>query len=485
MSSANTFGRPAGFISIPVEIVSVPNTTNSSSHYPQLRTVHHDNPYSDFSNSPPWKKPSINTYSKGRFQPRQNLTTAYDRLLNDSQFNQPYNDRFFHQTHQEPQYRHFQQRTYEPNSLHISRSSEDLLSTPSDFIHSDTQSHNTSHYPSAYNNGFRSDSDFVKPNKYTSHLRRSYDILNDYPDANKKFSIHQQYPSEQQTYYRPTYVTQTTINPNVVYSTEYHTPINNHRSNTCQGTVNSFLSQQTTSVQPWSSKISVENLDKHYPYYTSQRQSSRSAHDRSRSPASQRDESPTRPSPPSATSQQPQESDFKVTKDATSQMAGQTNTTTSSSSPSNDQQVPSNDTPVSINISSTPLRDSNTIALEKLEQIKQNLADLNQQVDAFTGLTRDDRIYKELDEQALKMMIRCDELIDVSVDIKEKRKEMVRNVQTVLAKLESKVPMNSTIENNSNQMETTLIIHDPSTNHTEQQQSSETQKEETSVERST
>ena len=42
------------------------------------------------------------------------------------------------------------------------------------------------------------------------------------------------------------------------------------------------------------------------------------------------------------------------------------------------------------------LRDPNTIALEKLEQIKQNLADLNEQVDAFTGLTRDDRLIKYL-----------------------------------------------------------------------------------------
>ncbi|CAF3351303.1 unnamed protein product [Rotaria sp. Silwood1] len=208
----------------------------------------------------------------------------------------------------------------------------------------------------------------------------------------------------------------------------------------------------------------------------------RKAHDRSHSPASQRDESPTRPSPLATASQQVQESDFKVTKDATSQMAGQTTTT----SPSNDQQVPSNDTSTSTNISSIPVRDSNIIALEKLEQIKQNLADLSQQVDAYNGSTRDDRIYKELDEQALKMMIRCDELTDVSVDIKEKRKEMVRNVQTVLAKLESKVPINLIIVNNSNQMETTLVVYDPSTANTEQQKSSETQNEETSsVERST
>ncbi len=146
------------------------------------------------------------------------------------------------------------------------------------------------------------------------------------------------------------------------------------------------------------------------------------AHDRSRSPASQRSESPVRPPPP-------QGSDFKISKDIPI---------------SSDQQVPSTD--------------PNTIALEKLEQIKQNLDDLHQQVDAFTGSTRDDRLYKELDEQAVKLMIRCDELLDVSSDIKEKRKEMIQNVQTIVNKLESKVPL----ESNSNENAHALVIYDSS-----------------------
>ncbi len=137
---------------------------------------------------------------------------------------------------------------------------------------------------------------------------------------------------------------------------------------------------------------------------------------------------------------------------------------------SNDQQVPSTD---------ISTRDPNTIALEKLEQIKQNLDDLNQKVDTFIGSTRDEHAYKLLDEQALKMMLSCDELINVSIDIKEKRKEMIQNVQTVLAKLESKVPINSTMECNSNQMENVLVIYDSSINNTEQKQ------EEISIEQST
>ncbi len=182
------------------------------------------------------------------------------------------------------------------------------------------------------------------------------------------------------------------------------------------------------------------------------------AQDRSHSPASQCEESPTRPPPPPS---QSQESDFKVTKETTGSIPKSGATATSL--PSNDQQVPSTDT--------SPVRDPNTIALEKLEQTKQNLSDLNLQVDAFNGSTRDDRAYKELDEQALKMMMRCDELIDVSADIKEKRKEMIRNVQAVLAKLESKIPIN---DQNSNQMETTLVVYDPSINNTESQEEEQT-----------
>jgi hypothetical protein len=187
---------------------------------------------------------------------------------------------------------------------------------------------------------------------------------------------------------------------------------------------------------------------------------------------SQRSESPARPPPPTATSQQ-QESDIKLAKDVTgpAPMSGAT-TTTYSSTQSNDQQVPSADIPVP---SPAPVRDPNIVALEKLEQIKQSLAEFDQQVDLFTGSTRDDRVYKVLDEQALKIMMRCDELIDVSADIKEKRKEMIRNVQTVLAKLESKVPVIPSIE-----METTLVVYDPAINTNEEDnKSASSQKEET------
>lgn len=155
----------------------------------------------------------------------------------------------------------------------------------------------------------------------------------------------------------------------------------------------------------------------------------RLAHDRSHSPASQRDESPTR-------SSRSKESDFKI---------------------SNDQQVPSTSE------QAIP-RDANSLALEKLEHIKQNLADLHEQVDAFSGHTRDDRVYKQLDEHAVGLMLRCDELTDVSADIKEKRKEMIQHVQNVVAKLESKVPINPSSDLNSNPIESTLPLSEPLSN---------------------
>lgn len=130
-----------------------------------------------------------------------------------------------------------------------------------------------------------------------------------------------------------------------------------------------------------------------------------------------------------------------------------------------DQQVPSND------VSSTQSEpDPNAIALEKLEQIRQNLNDFNDQVDAYAGSTRNDRLYKVLDEQAVKLMMRCDELVNVNSDIKDKRKEMIRNVQSSLAKLESKVPLTPSIEENRNSIETKATSSPPSSSTINQEQ---------------
>ncbi len=52
---------------------------------------------------------------------------------------------------------------------------------------------------------------------------------------------------------------------------------------------------------------------------------------------------------------------------------------------------------------------------------------------------RDDHAYKELEEQALQMMIQCDELTDVSPNVKAKRKQVIHNIQQIMEKLNSMV----------------------------------------------
>ncbi len=161
-------------ISIPIEIVPSSNSNSYSRHISPSYTFRNDYPYSDFTNSPP----RINSYSKTRFQPRPNPTTAYDRLLKHSPLNQPVYDRPLYQ---------------EPSAFYHSRSNEDLLSSPITSKRAPTQ---------PQTNGIRSESDFIQPNKSTNSLRRSFNVLNDD---------------------RPTYVNQTFIHPQ-----EYRVPTTNN-----------------------------------------------------------------------------------------------------------------------------------------------------------------------------------------------------------------------------------------------------------------
>jgi hypothetical protein len=145
---------------------------------------------------------------------------------------------------------------YEPGPLHFSRSSEDLLSSPFDTLHYNTQSQFPSFIPPSFGGDFRTDSDFVQPTKYSSPLGRSYDALNDFPDMNRDFRTTRQYPPEQQRqqpqqqhqqqqqpYYRttyqtqhqpqfqqqPTYANQNYVNPNIVYTNEYGVPTDHYQ----------------------------------------------------------------------------------------------------------------------------------------------------------------------------------------------------------------------------------------------------------------
>jgi hypothetical protein len=250
-------------VSIPVEIIRESTSTGSGSHSRHnspFRTLQNDSPYAGFSDSPPWS-----SNSASRFQPRQSPSTAYDRVITNSQFNQPLNDRSSYQQQEPPppqqqQQRHAQQRMYEPGPSHFSRSSEDLLSSPFDSIRYSTQPQYTSLIPPSFGSGYRPESDFVQTNKYTSPLRRSYDALNDFTDMHQSFPTTRQHPAEQQQqqqqpYYRttyqtqhqpqsqqqqqqPTYVNQSYINPNIVYTNEYGAPTDRYQPNAFQGTGN-------------------------------------------------------------------------------------------------------------------------------------------------------------------------------------------------------------------------------------------------------
>lgn len=199
-----------------------------------------------------------------------------------------------------------------------------------------------------------------------------------------------------------------------------------------------------------------------------------------RSPAAKRGASPARSQPVHPMQQPQSQSQAEYSDEPELKMAKDTDgpipmpPPARFSSQSTDQQVPSTDTFTSNNISNSsatgePSRDSNYVALGKLEQIKQMLAELEQQVDKFIGSSRSEREYKVLDEQAVKIMLICDELVDVGTDIKDKRKEMIRNVQRVISKLESKVPVTPNVNQNSNAMETSATIDDSLINSKDQE----------------
>lgn len=468
MASTNGSGRPTGCISIPVEIIRDPDSSTAkthSRHNSPFRMIPNDHAYGSFPDSPSWNMPSNIYPNNSRFQPRQSPSTAYDRVITNSQFNQPLNDRYSYQQVQDPQMRPNHQRMPETMPGYSSRSNEDLLSYPYESMRFSTPTQFTSMNPSS-NSSFRPQSDFLHANKFTSPFRRSFETLNDFPDVHTNIPIMRPYPPEQQqqqqqqphfrsTYQtqhqpqqqyqfqqqQPTYTNQTFINPNIVYTNEFGVPADQRQPNVFNDS--GYL-----------------------------------LNERARSPNPQRGPSPVRPAPTSQPSQpqqtaQPQqqqqqqfpdEPELKMAKDADGPIPMPA--PASFTSQSTDQQVPSTDTttPSTNNSTNVPTpetsHDPNTIALEKLEQIKQTLKDLEAQVNLFTGTSRNDRSYKALDEQALKIMIRCDELVDVSADIKEKRKEMIHNVQQVINKLESKVPASASVDQNSNPMETSTTIED-------------------------
>ncbi|CAF1280681.1 unnamed protein product [Rotaria sordida] len=93
---------------------------------------------------------------------------------------------------------------------------------------------------------------------------------------------------------------------------------------------------------------------------------------------------------------------------------------------------------------SSPSRYSNDmIVLQELQRIKDDLALLNQLVDKLSmkKLTRDDDVYKHIENEALKLMMSCDALTDVSPAVATVRRETVHNIQKMLDTLDRKVSL--------------------------------------------
>ena len=187
--------------------------------------------------------------SQPRFQPRHTPSTAYDRLINNSQFNQPLSDPYNYQQNQDPPVRPTQRRINESNPYYFSRSNEDLLSSPFDSIRQNPQQAYTSLIPPLFTSGFGPESDFLQTATLSNPLRRSYDAVNDSADMHPNFPMTRPYPAEPRRYqeqpqpqYRTTFQTQhqpqpqpqqqqqppdtnqTFINPNIIYLNEFGVP---------------------------------------------------------------------------------------------------------------------------------------------------------------------------------------------------------------------------------------------------------------------
>ncbi|CAF0725374.1 unnamed protein product [Didymodactylos carnosus] len=485
-SMAQTNIRP-GCVSIPVEIVrgSESSTSRPSSSTrlgsPYRTTLQNDN---FVSNSPPSfhtatttniNNNNNNNGSRG-IHARQSPITGYDSLINNSTFQHPLNEipRQSYRSSLHPQYPRnsqytgSQSNTNEP-TIQASRSSEDLLnhrqSSPDPMASMRTGGRGNgfgSMYPPSFDSHYRYPSSDFLQRKYDSPLRRSYDALNDYSDMNfgnfpsawpdSSFTnTHPMYT--QQPPPQPSYVNHAYINPNIVYTNEHGLP--------------------TDTYYPQSSQKNEYINPQHQPNFQGQTNGTPNAtYDRSRSPASNRGTSPgaqqREHQPQNATDEQkpipmpynhpvaPEQTESKLPPGPIPMPYNHQQQQQQQQQPVPDQQVPSAD-PVTQAPPPPPQRDPNQIALEKLENIKSSLVLLDKRVDEFNGTTRDERSYKELDEHALKLMLQCDELVEVRDEIKEKRKEMIRNVQHVLTKLESKIPTNN---NNKQTMDTTSVVSD-------------------------
>ncbi|CAF3256164.1 unnamed protein product [Rotaria socialis] len=90
-------------------------------------------------------------------------------------------------------------------------------------------------------------------------------------------------------------------------------------------------------------------------------------------------------------------------------------------------------------IESSPDHLNDVFGHKELEQINENVALLNELLDDYQ--TSDDDVYDQIENEALALMLQCDELIDVSPAVKSARRQTIRNIQEILNKIDRKVTL--------------------------------------------
>ncbi|CAF2084273.1 unnamed protein product [Rotaria magnacalcarata] len=90
-------------------------------------------------------------------------------------------------------------------------------------------------------------------------------------------------------------------------------------------------------------------------------------------------------------------------------------------------------------IESSPDHLNDVSGRKELEQINENVILLNELLDDCQ--TSDDDVYDQIENEALVLMLQCDELIDVSPAVKSARRQTIHNIQEILNKIDCKVTL--------------------------------------------
>ncbi|CAF4530218.1 unnamed protein product, partial [Rotaria magnacalcarata] len=90
-------------------------------------------------------------------------------------------------------------------------------------------------------------------------------------------------------------------------------------------------------------------------------------------------------------------------------------------------------------IESSPDHLNDVSGRKELERINENVILLNELLDDCQ--TSDDDVYDQIENEALVLMLQCDELIDVNPAVKSARRQTIHNIQEILNKIDCKVTL--------------------------------------------